>query len=87
MNRETIRKQSKILRNKMLSKQKISPPPVSKPRIEKGVVKLEPFSTKKSNVSPSDLQTQREILRQSAVRNMNQPRKGCGGCKRKLGEK
>jgi len=87
MNRETIRKQSKILRNKMLSKQKISPPLVSKPRPEKGVVKLEPFSTKKSNVSPSDLQTQREILRQSAVRNMSQPRKGCGGCKRKLGEK
>jgi hypothetical protein len=71
----------------MLSKQKISPPPVSKQRSEKGVIKLELFSTKKSNVSPSDLQTQREILRQSAVRNMSQPRKGCGGCKRKLGEK
>ena len=84
MNREAMRKQALILRNKMLN-MKLSSPPPPKKKTEKGVVKLESFSTKKTNVTPSDLQTQKEILRQSAIRNQNQPRKGCGGCRRKLG--
>jgi hypothetical protein len=87
MNRETMRKQSLILRNKMLSKQHVSTPPVSKPRIEKGVIRLDLFSTKKSNVSSSDLQSHREIIRQSEIRNLNQKPKGCSGCGRKLGDK
>lgn len=85
MNRETIRKQSVILRNKMLSRQKISPPVSSKPKVEKGVIKLDTFSSKKK-VSPSDVQTQKEIIRQSEIRSRNNPKpRGCGGCRRKLG--
>jgi len=91
MNRETMRKQVKILRNK-----KDHPPPIArkappikpKAHVKKGVVKVEPFSTKRKapvTQSPSADQLAERRKHAQIMRNAQSKHKtsGCGGCTRR----
>lgn len=90
MDREKMRQQIKVLRAKKNSKVII---PQQTIKVNKGVIKLDSFSTKRVDTQSSDkaskAQTEsnaQEIRRhQQIMRTAAAKSRGCGGCKRKLG--
>lgn len=93
MDREKMRMQVQRLRNKrVIQKTRVAAP---KPKVTKGVVKLQSFSSKKTapvapppanakSVKASRASTpaqHSQILNSASAR---QKSKGCGGCKRKM---
>ncbi len=91
MDRDKIRRQARILRNKKNARKSVSPPPKpTKSKVVKGVVKVDPYTTKKTTVPPVQQNTvnnqekHRQILKTSEQKSR---KKGCGGCRRRQGGK
>lgn len=75
-----MQRQSFILRNKKVIRVR---PPLPKPKVTKGVVKVEPFSTKKtsSELTPKEkLARDQKVLREARAKPKTS--RGCGGCRR-----